>query len=259
MPITDDPITRAFIGHAMKVHSLVGPGLDEEIYHQELVSALTSAGVPHVSKPKRELVYRGIVADTFVPDLVIEDHFIPELKCLRGNFSGEHLLQLFCYCKLWRIRTGLLLDFGKQSLIWKRYVYDSHRAQLSTEAPRSNAADTALAARVVTSINQCLAEIGLGYRETTWCGLVIAALRSSGLNAESSPQAQVLRHPAISFPCIVVEDTCAIMVTALHDRISTADRAVLQTHLRWLKLGWGIVIHFGKSTADLCFVTKPKA
>jgi predicted component of type VI protein secretion system len=30
----DDPITRAFIGHAMKVHSAVGPGLDKEIYHR---------------------------------------------------------------------------------------------------------------------------------------------------------------------------------------------------------------------------------
>ncbi|MCX6839760.1 MAG: GxxExxY protein [Verrucomicrobia bacterium] len=57
----DDPITRAFIGHAMKVHSSVGPGLDEEIYHQELVAALTAAGISHLSKPRRDLVYRGIV------------------------------------------------------------------------------------------------------------------------------------------------------------------------------------------------------
>ena len=35
-----DPITHRFIGHAMKVHSLIGPGLNEEIYHQELVALL---------------------------------------------------------------------------------------------------------------------------------------------------------------------------------------------------------------------------
>ncbi len=90
-----DPITRAFIGHAMKVHSLVGPGLDEEIYQQELAAALTVAGIAHLSKPRRDLVCRGIVADTFEPDFVIENHFIPELKCLLGSFAGEHMVQAF--------------------------------------------------------------------------------------------------------------------------------------------------------------------
>jgi GxxExxY protein len=259
MPIQDDPITRVFIGYAMRAHSRVGPGLDEEIYHQELAADLTAAGVPHASKPKRDLVYHGIVADTFVPDLVVQDHLIPELKCLRGSFSGEHLVQLFCYCKLWRIRTGMLVDFGKQSLIWKRYIYDSFAAQLPISEPPNFVRDPALAAHIVATINQCLHEIGLGYRETTWRGLVTAALRSSGLNIASSPQAEVLHHHGISLPCVVVEGTCAIMVTALHDRITTADRAVLQTYLRWLNLDWGIVTHFGKSTADLCFVKKPKA
>ena len=184
-----DPITHRFIGHAMKVHSLVGPGLNEEIYHQELVAALTAAGIPHLSKPRRDHVYRGIVADTFEPDFVIEDHFIPELKSLRGKFSAEHLVQVFCYCKFWRLRTSLLVDFGKQSLIWERLLCRSHT------------------------------------------GVTIASL--------------------------VIEDTCAVLVTALNDGINAADRAILQTHLRWLKLDWGIVFHFGKTTADLCFVRRP--
>jgi hypothetical protein len=40
-----DPITHQFIGHAMKVHSLIGPGLLEEIYHQELVASLQRDGI----------------------------------------------------------------------------------------------------------------------------------------------------------------------------------------------------------------------
>ncbi len=63
-----DPITHRFIGHAMKAHSLVGPGMNKAIYHQQLVAALTAAGIPHLSKPRRDLVYRGIVADSFEPE-----------------------------------------------------------------------------------------------------------------------------------------------------------------------------------------------
>ena len=57
---------------------------------------------------------------------------------------------------------------------------------------------------------------------------------------------------------IMVENTCAILVTALSEEITAADRAVLQTRLRWLNLDWGINIHFGKSTVDVRFVSRPR-
>jgi GxxExxY protein len=252
----DDPITREFIGHAMKVHSAVGPGLNEELYHQELVGALTTAGMPHVSKPKRDLVYRGIVADTFEPDFVVQDHFIPELKCLRGPFAPAHLVQVFCYCKFWQIRSSLLVDFGKQSLQWKRLLYRSRAGLLPDIDPPANIPNRDLAANMVAAVGDCLHELGLGYRESTWKGLVSAALQAAGLRIRTSPSATVLGHPETLFSSLVVEDTCAVLVTALTDGITASDRAILQTHLRWLNLGWGIVLHFGKTNADFAFVNR---
>ena len=254
----DDPITHEFIGIAMKVHSGVGPGLDEEIYHQELVGALTKAGVPHLSKPRRDLVYRGIVADTFEPDFLVQDHFIPELKSLRGPFAPAHLVQAFCYCKFWRLRTSLLVDFGKQGLQWKRLLYRSQTARLPDSAPPDFVSNPELAASIIYAVSDCLTDIGLGYRETTWTGLVSAALQAAGFEIQTNPSATVLSYSAIQFGSLVVEGTCAILVTALNDRISASDRATLQTHLRWLNLDWGIIFHFGKTTADFQFVSCPK-
>ncbi len=243
----------------MKVHSAVGPGLDEQIYHQELVAALTAAGISHLSKPRRDLVYRGIVADTFEPDFVVEDHFIPELKCLRGAFAAEHLVQLFCYCKYWRLRTSLLVDFGKQSLIWERLLYRSHSASFpATKPPPEFVSKPALAATIIQAVGECLNEVGLGYRQTTWKGLVRAAIQSAGHKVHLNPTATVLNHPHITMASLVIEDTCAVSITALTDGINASDRAIVQTHLRWLNLGWGIVFHFGKTTADLVFVQRPK-
>ena len=242
----------------MNVHSAIGPGLDEDIYHQELVAALTSAGIPHLSKPRRDLVYRGIVADTFEPDFVIENHFIPELKCLLGEFTPEHLVQLFCYCKFWRLRTSLLVDFGKQSLIWKRLLYRSHTAGFTQTEPPDFISNPALAATIVKAVGECLNEIGLGYRQTTWKGLVRAAIQSVGAKIELNPVARVLTHQGITMSSLVIENTCAVYVTALTDRINATDRAILQTHRRWLNLDWGIVFHFGKTAADIAFVQHPK-
>jgi GxxExxY protein len=254
----DDPITRAFIGHAMKVHSSVGPGLDEEIYHQELVAALTAAGISHLSKPRRDLVYRGIVADTFEPDFVVENHFIPELKCLRGPFAPEHWVQVVCYCKFWRLRTSLLVDFGKQSLIWDRFLYRSHTASLPEVKLPAFVSNPSLANEIIHDVAECLNEIGLGYRQTTWKGLVTAAIQSAGIKVHLSPSATVLNHPHITMPSLVIDETCAVFVTALNDGITATERSTLQTHLRWLNLEWGIVFHFGKTAADFSFVQHPK-
>ncbi len=253
-----DPITHAFIGHAMKVHSLVGPGLGEEIYHQELAAALTAAGILHLSKPRRELLYRGIEADTFEPDFVIENHFVPELKCLRGSFAAEHLVQVFCYCKFWRLRSSLLMDFCKQSLIWKRLLYRSHSASFPEVTPPGFVSTSTLAATIIRAVSECLTEIGLGYRHTTWKGLVRAAIQSAGPEVHLNPTTTVINHPGITIPSLVIDNTCAVFVTALTDGITATDRAILQTHLRWLNLDWGIIFHFGKTTANLAFVQHPK-
>ncbi len=242
----------------MKVHSAVGPGLDEEIYHQELVAVLTSAGISHLSKPRRDLVYRGIVVDTFEPDFVVEDHFIPELKCLRGAFAPEHWVQVVCYCKFWRLRTSLLVNFGKQSLMWDRFLYRSHTASLPEIKLPGFVTNPSLATNIVHAVTECLNEIGLGYRQTTWKGLVSAAIQSAGMKAHLNPTATVLTYPHITMSSLVIEGTCAVFVTALTDGINATDRSTLQTHLRWLNLEWGIVFHFGKTTADFTFVQHPK-
>lgn len=242
----------------MRVHSAVGPGLDEEIYHQELVASLTVAGIPHLSKPRRELVYRGVVVDIFEPDFVIENHFIPELKCLRGSFAAEHLLQAFCYCKFWRIRTSLLVDFGKQSLIWKRLLYRSHSSDFPETGIPEFVSKPILASEIIRTVGECLNEVGLGYRQTTWKGLVSAAIQSAGLKVDTNPTAPVLSYPGVMFPSLVVEGSCAVFVSALTDGITATDRAMLQTHLRWLDLDWGLIFHFGKTTANLAFVRHSK-
>ena len=241
----------------MKVHSLVGPGLREEIYHQELARALTAAGIPHLCKPRRDLVYRGFIADTFEPDFVVLDHFIPELKTLRGKFVPAHLVQLFCYCKFWRLRTSLLVDFGKQSLQWKRLLYRSRACQLPDVDLPAFVSSPELASDITTAVRDCLHEIGLGYRETTWKGLVAAAIQAANLRLRNKPTVTVRCHSDIALSSLIVEGACAVLVTALTQGITASDRAILQTHLRWLDLDWGIIFHFGKRNADLCFVQAP--
>ncbi len=254
-----DPFSHQIIGLAMETHRSLGPGLEEELYHQDLVSRLIKAGIEHLSKPRRELVYRGHVADVFEPDLVFPGQLIPELKVLRGGFDAEHFTQLLSYCKFWRLRTGVLMDFGKASLVPKRVIYTSKTAELPQTDTPSFVSNPSLAKDLIDVANRCLADIGLGYRPTTWSGLISAALRAESIAFTVNPTTTVASLGVTSLDCIVVQDQAVLAISALGEEVTAMNRARLQTCLRWLDLPWGICMHFGKSNADLTFVSHPKS
>ncbi|MBL9183697.1 MAG: GxxExxY protein [Verrucomicrobiaceae bacterium] len=252
-----DPFTHQIIGLAMETHRALGPGLVEEFYHQDLVARLVKSGIEHLSKPRRDLIYRGFVADTFEADLVFEQKLIPELKALRGEFAPEHFTQLLSYSKFWHIRTGMLLDFGKPSLVPKRVIYTSKTGKFPEVTMAESVTDAALAGELVRIANQCLADIGFGYRETTWTGLMSAALRAEQIPFVVSPTVVVPNVGTTSLRCLVINNQAAITFTALGHEVTAIDRACLQTYLRLLGLPWGISFHFGKAKADMKFVSAP--
>ena len=252
-----DPLTHALIGHAMQTHSALGPGLNEELYHQNFVSRLLQAGIEHLSKPRRDLVYRGYVADTFEADIVIESKLITELKALRASFAAEHFTQLINYNKFWRVPIGLLLDFGKASLIKQRVIYTPQVATFPNVIWPSFVTNKNLAEQIINLAAKCLSDIGLGYHETTWIGLMIAAMRAEGMSFDTYPNVNITTLGRASLRCLVIENQCVVTITALGHNVSAADRATLQTYLRWLHLPWGIAFHFGREQTDLRIVSHP--
>ncbi len=253
-----DPITHAVIGRAMEAHSTIGPGLKEPFYHQELDRLLTRDGIEHLWKPRREFIYRGHVADVFESDLVVANHLIPELKSIRGEFAPEHFTQLLTYCKFWRLRTGMLLDFGKPSLLWQRIIYSSKTDSVPEMAVPDFVAHTETANLVINVVRQCLADIGLGYPEGTWYGLLTAALSAEQIPFVKSPVVAIKDLGTTELKCLVIDQRCAISIGALGTEVSASDRGYLQTCLRWLDLDWGIAFHFGKNNFNMRFVSRPQ-
>lgn len=61
------------------VHNALGPGYDEETYHQGLIWRLNKEKVPFRSKEKRILIHRGLAIKGFEIDLIAYDKIILEL------------------------------------------------------------------------------------------------------------------------------------------------------------------------------------
>jgi GxxExxY protein len=253
-----DPISHAVIGRAMEAHRTIGPGLKEPFYHQELGNLLTRDGIEHLWKPRREFVYRGHVADVFEPDLVVANHLIPELKSLRGEFAPEHFTQLLTYCKFWRLRTGMLFVFGKPSLLWKRTIYTLKTDRVPETPLPDFVSHAETANRIIEVVRRCLADIGLGYPEGTWYGLISAALLAEQIPFVKAPVVAIKDLGTTELKCLVIDQRCAVSIGALGTEVSSTDRGYLQTCLRWLDLDWGIAFHFGKSNFDMRIVSRPQ-
>jgi len=266
MELLHKELSYRIVGEAMHIHREIGPGLKEEFYHTALCERLLASGLPCESKPKRCLVHKGITADEFQADLIVDGCVVLELKCLERGFAAAHYTQLICYLKCWRLALGGLFDFGKESLVHKRVVYTEQPIALNPSSPQSThpkaPRDRELVAAILASVKHIAEHYGAGYRDTTYRGIFRADLAANGMMAEAL-EAEVwcdghnlgMARPA----CMVLEGRCAVMILALYDRLHAAHRARLQTCLKHLALPWGVLVNFGKKTLDWQYVVHPRS
>ena len=118
-----DRQTYAIIGAAMDVHSELGHGFLESVYHEALEYELTLRGIPFQSEVHTPIHYKGTLLRTrFRVDLICFDDVIVELKAIK-TLTNVDESQLLNYQKATHIRRGLLLNFGAGSLEYKRRVF----------------------------------------------------------------------------------------------------------------------------------------
>ena len=97
------------------------------VYRNSLIVALTNKDLKVNSEKGFEVIFLGKRVGIFIPDLIIEDEVIVELKCCQ-NLTGEHQAQLINYLAVTKIEVGLLVNFGNRKLEFKRVYHPSYPA-----------------------------------------------------------------------------------------------------------------------------------
>ena len=122
-----DPLTEKIIGCAYKVHSKIGPGFNENIYHNALEIALKEEGLKYQTEKSYnvsyKVSYKGRDVGRFGLDLIIEDKVIVEIKALTGNIPTVFELQVLSYLKASGYKIGLLINFGNKSCQVRRLMF----------------------------------------------------------------------------------------------------------------------------------------
>jgi GxxExxY protein len=111
-----EELTRRIIGLAMRVHSRLGPGLLESVYHRCLCYELSQAGLPFAQNVHLPIRYGDVEIEFgYRADIVVHQEVILELKSVE-KFNPLYEAQLLTYLRLSSCRVGLLINFNTVSL-----------------------------------------------------------------------------------------------------------------------------------------------
>jgi len=110
------------IGLCMEIHRTLGKGHNEVLYKDALVVELGLSNIPHTREQKYEICYKGtVLPHSYYADFVIDDKIIFEAKAVQ-QLNDAHIKQTLNYLAASKLRLGLLMNFGADSLEWKRVI-----------------------------------------------------------------------------------------------------------------------------------------
>jgi len=112
-------LTRDILGCCFAVMKELGPGFLEKIYKNALFLAMKENGLQVEVEKLFEVKFRGKVIGRYSADLIVEKTVIVELKCCE-HLLREHQAQVISYLTVAQLPIGLLVNFRRRKLEYKR-------------------------------------------------------------------------------------------------------------------------------------------
>lgn len=114
--------THQLIGFCMEIHRELGKGHDEVIYKDASVVELSRAKIPFTRERPYEVRYKDVILPHhYRADFVIWEKILFEAKAVE-RLVDAHVKQVLNYLAASKLRQGLLVNFGGDSLEWKRVI-----------------------------------------------------------------------------------------------------------------------------------------
>jgi GxxExxY protein len=112
-------LTGNILNCCFEVMKELGPGFVERVYKNALLIAIRQKGLHVEVEHPYNVIFREKIVGRYIADVVVNDTVIVELKCCETLIS-EHQAQLFNYLKVSQLPVGLLVNFRRRKLEWKR-------------------------------------------------------------------------------------------------------------------------------------------
>jgi GxxExxY protein len=121
-PLKDE--TYEIIGICMEVHRTLGHGFLEIVYKDAIEFEAVNRNLTYCREKEYKIAYKGtILPHKFYADFVLFDRIILEVKAAEGGIADAQIAQMLNYLKASGCKIGLLVNFGRAKLEYKRLIF----------------------------------------------------------------------------------------------------------------------------------------
>jgi GxxExxY protein len=117
-----EEITKEIIGAAFEVHRVLGYGFLEKVYQRAMQVELIRRDLRTELERRIAVFYKSVLVGDYEADLFVEEKVIVELKVAK-NYNPADEAQLLNELKATYTRVGMLINFGREKVEYKRMVY----------------------------------------------------------------------------------------------------------------------------------------
>jgi GxxExxY protein len=122
MELQHKDITEQIIGAAFEVYRVLGYGFLERVYQRAMQVELCKRGLKAEIESSIQVKYKGVIVGDYRADVFVNEAVIVELKVAK-NYMPEDEPQLLNELKATGIKVGLLINFGRDKVEFKRMVF----------------------------------------------------------------------------------------------------------------------------------------
>ena len=111
------------VGACMAVHKYLGYGFLEVVYKDAVEVEFSGCLIKFEREKKFDINYKGVILlHKFHADFFVMGKIIVEIKATKEGISNEYITQTLNYLKISGCKIGLIVNFGKSSLEYKRLI-----------------------------------------------------------------------------------------------------------------------------------------
>ena len=119
------PETEAIIGCAFEILNVLGHGLLEKPYENALVVEFGLRAIRCEQQRRYDVLYKTVKVGEYVPDLIAFGAVVVDVKVIE-RITDHELGQMLNYLKITGHPVGLILNFRRARLEWKRVINSNH-------------------------------------------------------------------------------------------------------------------------------------
>ena len=130
--------TEAVIGCAFEVLNELGHGLLEKPYENALVVEFGRRHIPCEQQRRYDVFYKTVKVGEYIPDLIAYGCVVLDAKVVE-RITDHELGQMLNYLKITGHPVGLILNFRRVKLEWKRVINTDFCGRTAGREPRMDA------------------------------------------------------------------------------------------------------------------------